>query len=90
MTIPIGGVWRPGESDLEDEPDAFFGRPKPKPKPTPDPEPSDNESNLPQLLRSEIPERVQLGHSWLWLNAVVPRSNPMVFTLKKYGAVMFP
>ena len=47
MIIPIGGVWRPGDSDLEDEPDTFFGQQKPEP----DPKPSANESNFRQIFR---------------------------------------
>jgi hypothetical protein len=26
MTIPIGGVWRPGDSDNEEETNFFFGK----------------------------------------------------------------
>ena len=46
MIIPIGGVWRPGDSDLEDEPDTFFGQQKPEQKPEPEPKASANESNF--------------------------------------------
>ena len=35
MTIPIGGVWRPGDSDNEEETNFFFG----------DKKTTDNESN---------------------------------------------